>query len=401
MRTSNHIGNSHLEQMNLIYEFICRFDVNNLLYAINGKHLDEDEIESLTNDIREYNAKLSRQKQYLFKFCKSFPKEFAHEDNNLVDSSVKVSWRMRSGTACVKKIFKKFCKVSYKQLPFGAPEPQAINRSLISSKNYILQLFDLSSYPQCVKDLFLEMFEFYTNMNECLEEGRRALKEEKDIKGDAPKCLEILIKSCERSREAQAHLIEAIMSDPDFKKSVMENKTLSGDNENPVLKAYKNSASSKEQFAQRYYHNCSPKDVGKITIYNAYSEIEENPYLSFAKVVFGDDEMKICKINYIIEHFDELLPLKCKRNKIPALNLFFFYEWSRPIVGFETFLKYFNKYYKEHDGSWEPIGKSAITGACTKHSLSKDNSTQKLKEKMLSQIESMLSEKFPEIGIAL
>ena len=109
MRTSPHIGNSHLEQMNLILKFILAFDVFNLLYAINGKHLDEDEIISLTNDIREYHVKLKRQKQYLFNFCKTFPKEFAHEDNNLVDSSVKVSWRMRSGSAGVKKIFKKFC----------------------------------------------------------------------------------------------------------------------------------------------------------------------------------------------------------------------------------------------------------------------------------------------------
>ena len=115
MRTSPHIGNSHLEQMNLIYEFICHFDVPNLLYAINGKRLDEEQIISLTDDIKEYNVKLSRQKEYLFKFCKKFPDEFAHEDNNLVDNSVKVSWRMRSGSAGVKKVFKRFCKVSRKQ----------------------------------------------------------------------------------------------------------------------------------------------------------------------------------------------------------------------------------------------------------------------------------------------
>ena len=134
MRTTNHIGNSHLEQMNLIYEFICQFDVNNLLYAINGKHLDEDEIVSLTNDISEFHVKLMRQKQYLFKFCKTFPKEFASEDNKLVDSSVKISWRMRSGSAGVKKIFKRFCKASRKQLPEGVPAHQAHEVSLINVK---------------------------------------------------------------------------------------------------------------------------------------------------------------------------------------------------------------------------------------------------------------------------
>jgi hypothetical protein len=384
--------------MNLIYEFICRFDVDNLLYAINGKQLDEDEIVSLTNDIRDYHAKLKRQKQYLFKFCKDFPKEFASEDNHLVDASVGIAWRMRSGAACVKKLFKRFCRVSHKSLPEGM-ERQAHEVSLISSKNYMLELYGLSSYPQCVKDLFMVMYEFYVDMSECLEEGLRTVKEVKAIKGNAPKCLDLLIKACEKSKKNQRVLIEAIMTDPDMKKAVMNNETISGDNENPVLKEFKNTTSTKEQFAQKYYKNCSPKDVDKITIYQV-TAVSEDPNLSFAKVVFGNDEEKISRINYVIEHFDELLPKTCKRKKIPALNLFFFYKWCNPIMGVESFLKYFNKHYKEHGGHWEPIGKSAVTGACTKHSKCKDGSTQTLKDNMLKQIESMLSEQFPEIEIA-
>lgn len=395
MRTSTHIGNSHLEQMNLIYEFICQFDVNNLLYAINGKHLDEDEIVSLTNDISEYHVKLKRQKQYLFKFCKTFPKEFASEDNNLVDSSVKISWRMRSGSACAKRIFKRFCKASRKQLPEGMTEHQAHEVSLISAKNYSLDLYGLSSYPQCVKDLFMVMFEFYVDLNECLEEGLRTVKEVKVTKGDARKCLEIMTKSCEKSKKNQRLLIEAIMTDPNMKKAVLSNKTLSGDDENPVLKEFKNNLSGKEQFAQKYYKNCSPKDVDRITIYEV-TTVDEDPNLSFAKIVWGNNESRINMIDYVIEHFDELLPEKCKRSKIPAMNLFFFYKWSSPIVGVESFLKYFNKYYKEHNGHWDTIGKSAIMGASTKHTLCKDGSTQKLRDKMLAQIKTMLAEKFPE-----
>ena len=307
---------------------------------------------------------------------------------------------MRSGAACVKKVFKTFCKVSHKQLPPGTPEQQAIDRSLISSRNYMLELYGLSSYPQCVKDLFLVMHEFYSNMGDCLEEGMRALKEERLTKGDAHKCLEIFIKSCEKSREAQSHFIEAIKSDPELKKSVMENKSLSGDDENPVLKDYKKSASSKEQFAQHYYHNCSPKDVGKIAIYDAYSEADEDPCLSFAKVVFGNDEVKIRRINFVIEHFDDLLPQKCKRDKIPAMSLYFFYEWCASLLGVESFLNYFNKYYNEHGGRWGTIGKSAITGARSKDTTCRDDSLKKERKKMLDKIEALISEAFPKMIIA-
>lgn len=400
MRTSPQIGNSHVEQMNLISEFIHKFDVDNLMYAINGKHLNEDEIISLTADIVEYNAKLNRQKQYLYKYCKTFPQEFAHDDNHLVDSSVKVSRRMRSGTAAAKKLFLKFCKVSRKQLPTGVPEHQAHEVSLISTPNYILDMYGLSSYPQCVKDLFTAMFGFYDNLNECLSEGLRALKEERVTKGNPRKCLEILVKSCEKSREAQSHIIEAMVEDPALRKSVMNNKNLSGDELNPVLKAYKNSTKSKEEFAQRYYHNCSPKDVGKITMYDACSEVDEDPTLSFAKQVFGNDAEKIRRINYEIEHFDELLPEKCKRDKIPALHLYFFYQWCGCCGGYESFLKYFNKYYKEHGGRWDTLGKSAVAGACAKYTRCSDDSLQKLKGKFLQQIQAILDEKFPKMVIA-
>jgi hypothetical protein len=382
--------------MNLIYEFISNFDVDNLLYAINGKKLDEDEIVCLTNDISEYHIKLKRQKQNLFKFCKNFPKEFASEDNRLVDSSVKVSWRMRSGSAGVKKIFKRFCKVSRKKLPEGVPDHQAHEVSLISTQNYMLQLFGLSSYPQCVKDLFQIMYGFYVDMSECLEEGLRTIKVVNAIKGDAKKCLDILKEACEKSKKNQRVLIEAIMTDPDMKKAVMNNKTFSGDEKNPVLNDFKKNISSMDYFAQKYYKNCSPKDVDKITIYEV-TTAEEDPYRNFARIVFGNDDKRNSKINYAIEHFDKLLPEKCKRNKIPALNLFFFYQWCKPIVGIETFLKYFDKYYKDHGGHWDTISKSALTGACTKHTQCKDGSTQKLKDKILPQIELMIKDKFQQM----
>lgn len=390
MRTSPQIGHSHLEQMNLIYEFICHFDVDRLLYAINGKRLDEDEIVRLTNEINDYHAKLKRQKEYLFKFCRRFPMVFASDDNRQVDSSVKVSWRMRSGTACAKKIFKRFCKVSQKQLPQWVPDHQAHEVSLISSPNYSLQLFGLSSYPLCVKELFAEMYGFYVDLTECLEEGLRTIKEVEATKKNAPKCLSILLEACEKSKKNQRVLIEAIMTDPDMKSAVIKNKAISGDAENPVLKEFKDAETNKEPFAQKYYKNCSPKDVDKITIYQ-FTKGEEDTNLAFAKVVFGDDEAKISRVNQIIEHFDELLPNPCKRNKIPALTLYFFYDWCQPNAGYESFLKYFNRNYKEHGGRWETIGKTAITGGRTKHTKCKDGSTQKHKEALLSQIAAMLN----------
>ena len=88
MQPTKKIANSHEEEMNLILEFILNFDVQRLLYAINGKELREEDIISLTIDVREYYDKLSRQKLHLFKFSKTFNNEFATFDNKCYDTSL-------------------------------------------------------------------------------------------------------------------------------------------------------------------------------------------------------------------------------------------------------------------------------------------------------------------------
>ncbi len=399
MRTSLEIGSSSMEQMNLVLEFVTNFDVQKLLYAINGKRLDEGEIVSMTNDIAEYNLKLSRQKERLYKYGKVFNKRFANEDNNYFDASLKVSRKINSGLYGIKRIIATFRKTSRKRLPEGARIPQAHERSMISTPNYMADMFGLQSYPPCVGDLFETMLSFYRNMDECIAECMRILDEEKDTRKDASKLSQLLASAQEESKRTQACILMAISEDPQLKQSILSNSLLCSPERNPILKDF--ARKSKEDFAREYFHNCTPADIDKITLRNAVQQAEGDPLMLQAMTLFGDNHDNIKHINYIIEHFDELLPEKCKREKIPALNLYFFYEWCSPVVGIEAFLRYFNKLYKDKGGRWETIGKSAVTGACTKHSQCRDGSTQKVKDEMIGSMQKMLYEKFPDIENAV
>lgn len=363
MRPTNKIGNSHEEEMSLILEFILDFDVNRLLYAINGKQMREEDIISITIDIQEYYAKLSRQKVYLFRFGQTFNQRFTTEDNKCFDTSLKTSRRMRSGFTGIKKaIFKPFVKVSRKRLPDGTPNPSIKDRSMISTANYCADLYGLSSYPNSVKDLFRVMLQFYEIVDECIAECMRILKEEKELKADGIRCLDLLIEACEKSKKNQLHIIEAIESDPCFREAVKNSPIITGDENNPVLTAFKKNSMSKG-FAQAFIHNCTFADVGKITLYQRINEADIDPMLMLAHTVFGNDDDKIKRINYIINHFDELLPTVCKRSTIPAYYLFVFMEWCGNIIGVDSFLKYFKKYYQSHGGKWKVVGKSAINSA--------------------------------------
>ena len=392
MRPTNKIANTHEEEMNLILEFILSFDVNKLLYAINGKRLREEDIISLTIDIRENLGKLERQKDYLFRFGMTFNKEYATDNNKCFDTSMKLSRRMSSGISGIKnRIFKPFVKISRKRLPNGMPNPSIMDRSMISTKNYCADLYGLSSYPDCVKDIFSTMLQFYEVLDECIEESKRVLKEEKEIKADERLCLERLINACEKSKKNQLHIIEAIENDPAFKDSLKNSPYLSGDDKNPVLKSFKKNSMS-GTFAQTYFHNCSPLDIGKITLYKAWNESNEDPMQMLAHTVFvKKDDEEIERINHVIAHFDELLPVACKRKTIPAYHLYVFMEWCGSVIGTDSFLNYFKKYYQSHGGKWKIVGKTAINGAKNRPYDSKyRESCDQIKKNMLKGINNLL-----------
>ena len=392
MRPTNRIGSTHEDEMNLILEFILTFDVNRLLYAINGKQLREEDIISLKTDIQEYYIKLSRQKTYLFRFGMTFNKIFAHEDNKCFDTSIKLARRMRSGLSGVKKaVIRPFVKISRKRLPNGMPPPSILDRSLISSENYSVDLYGLSSYPDSVKDLFSVMIQFYEVLNDCIKECKRVLEEEKVIKSDDRLSLERLNAALENSTKNQLHIIEAIERDPAFKDSIKKSPYLLSDDQNPVLKAFKKNSTS-GKFARVYFHNCSPSDIGKITLYKAWNESKEDPMLMLAHSLFNDDDEKIKRINYVIRHFDKLLPPVCKRKVIPAYHLYVFMEWCEITTGTDHFLNYFEKYYHSAGGKWKVVGKTAINGAKNRPYQDKyKDECKKIHDNMLHGINNLLS----------
>ena len=391
MIISKKIGHTHLEEMNSILDFILNFDVDRLLYAINGRKLNEDDIESITLDIQDQNTKLCRQKKHLFEFGKDFNKKYTTENNKFFETSVRVSRKIRSGTKGVRDILKKFCKITRKNpLQPGQETPQAINLSLISSPNYVADLFGLSSYPLCVKTLFQTMLDFYSNLDDCIHEAMRVLQEEKDVREDNQKTLKLLQEAIEKSKKNQAHIIEAISAEPELKKAMLKSQSLNSTDCNPVLKQWKY-CDNEKNFSVKYFHNCTPGDIGKITLYNVISVNTDNPDVDRCIALFGCDEKKAKRVVEAINRFDELLPQKCKRNQVPALYLYAFMQWCGVTVCYSIFINFFNRQYLAAGGHWGLIKISALSGACTK-SYRKPNQYNEIKKEMEEKLKLMFQE---------
>ena len=391
-RISREIGHSTMEMFELILEFVRNFNVDRLLFAIKMKRCGEDDIESITLDVRTQHLRLEKQKAYLDKISPTFNKEYAHYDNKCFDTSVKMARKIRSGTAGVKNVFKRFCK-KITRTSADNPNPQAHEQSMICTAHYICDMFGISNYPPCVKTLFEEMLKFYGDLDECIDGCMTVIEGEKIQRADKEGCLAMLTDAKEKSRKAQIHIIEEMENNPELKEAIIKSKGFSKET-NPVLKAYRE-AEDKEAFAAEYYHNCTPRDINVMSLSDAALEANDDPEMLYALTLFDGDKQHVLHVNYAIEHFDDLLPEKCKRGKIPAMHLYFFMKWCKPSVGTQSFLKYFDKRYKKHDGKWETIGYSAISGANTKETKNKKES-EKIKKDMMERLDEMLSEAFPE-----
>ena len=368
MKISSQIGHSNVEAMEKILAFINSFNVDKLLHAINSKRFNEDTIRSFVLDIREQNIRLERQMQHLYSFGETFNEEYTTSDNKCFDTSARLCFKMRSGIKGIKRTLKKCCKSSRRTLRTGQETPQAIDKTLIASKHYMVDMFGLDSYPEYVEELFAEMMKFYNNMHSCLEESLRVISEEKTTRRDVRKCLDLLKLACEKSRRDQIIFIEAMNDNPALKNAILQTKALMPNDDNPVLNEWKDSEvneNRRESFASRYFHNCTLEDVSKITFYEAVTEAEGDSELMTCIYIFNCDSNKARQIDTAIRKFDALLPDKCKRNQIPSLYLFIFMRWCSEGIGYESFLNYFGKLYIESGGQWGLIKKAALSGAAS------------------------------------
>ena len=394
MRISKQIGHTHREEMERILDFITSFDVDRLLYAIDMKRLDEAAIKDITLDIREQNVKLDRQKISLIRYAKDFNTEYTHPDNKMIDSSAIMSRKMKSGIKGMELIVWSFCRKSRRKLQQGQTAPQAIDRSHIATESFMRNLFGLETYPDFVKLLFVEMCTFYNNVQECLEVTLRTLEEEKHVKKNKPRCKELLEQKIDECKEEQSRLFSALKEMPDGEMNILLTKTFTPDDNNPMLQAWttmKESEEGKAEFASTYFHNCSPEDVGQLSLFDTLTETDGDAELATCMSTFKCDIVKARKINQAISRFDRLLPKECKRKVIPSIYLYAFMLWCSNTIKQNKFLKYFNKRYKDSGGKWELIGTTALSGASAQHA----NSTTKYKD-VETDLLKKLKKMFPE-----
>jgi len=342
------------EGLLMIIEAAEKFEQGKYLNALYDCRLTKDKILGITEYVREFKSKLSREHLALAKFALTFNKEYATDNNKCFDSAEKLFYKIRSTISGSKKIYKKFCRTVRKQLPPTAEQhPSVFKRSELVNNYRSEQLFGFETYDECVQKLYNEFEEFFVELIKCLALCRMIILEESAIRNTPERCIEIY-----------NHCYEEMLKNSRMMVRTFKENKINPDSE---METSKKQAGSLREFICANYHM---RDISQWQMFVVKSELNKGDGMTdVEKILFGAGNKEIAqKARTAILHFDELEKDAHKgkhKDKHSAYCVASFMLWcgiGRTEDGkVKLFVEdYFNKTYK---GDYPPVKTNAVNNA--------------------------------------
>lgn len=326
-----------LDRLHQVKDIVSNFEkegADRLMSALKMKHMDLEEIERLAEFISQAREKMDKELQRLHKYEKEFNSDFATDHNSYYNSVSEILRHMRSHMSPLKTIFKKFCPRKHPTAAecasYGIPQKSVIEGSVLGKSVYEKDLFDLSSYPPVVQDLFTELINFFRAEEECMDLCMEILKEELEIRND-PIRSKCCLDKCRR--KAYNRVKNLLMIIPETAVNILKEIT-------PAYQSFLTYA-SEEGFAQGEFHKHNHAEMEHFCIIECFSETEDITIEE--KALWGNNPKTIKKIKYVISHFDKLLPSNFK-HKDMGMYEYIFCQWALP-NNVKKALEYFISHY--------------------------------------------------------
>ena len=314
-----------------------------LMFALTMKHMDTDEVEGLCSYISQARQKMESELKRVKKYGETFVEEYATDHNNYYNE---VSWMLRhvrSHTSPLKRLFRKFCYRTHPNsrdmIANNIPSRSVFDESWLGTKEYVSDMYDLSTFPSVVEGLFNELTKFFHDEEECLQLCKNILEEEERTKKDPDKCHYLLDRYKKKSNKKLKNLIMLFSDD-----MINMLKTIC-----PVYQQFHQYA-SENAFAQGEYHKHNTADMDHFCL---IATLEKTDITKQEKLLWGDDVERVKKTRLVIERFDTLLPSDFKPKQM-GFYQYVFCQWAQP-----NNIKAVNQYFIEQYAGIYPTRKYA------------------------------------------
>lgn len=329
------------DNLQMILDKASDFEREAILDGVISRRLSLYDVEQLTNDIKEYRAKMKREYLSLVAFGKTFNRQFATDNNKCFETAKILFWKIRSCLSETKRIFLKFCKRCQGQSRYEVNYKASVfSHNILCNKGYMPDLFGEESFPEAVSELCSEMEAFFNELTECIKLCIGILQTEDDTRNDPALLLQIYNKDAEDTRSSQREIIRQI-SQGKLKIAI------------DPMSQQKKSTKTLQAFLAETFHKF---DTAEFSLHILYTDIEKglnNGLDETEALLWKNNPDFVPQIRLVIEHFDELDP-KGRLDKASGMHkidgniMAKFMDWCHiSNTGYEkVFIEnYFNKHY--------------------------------------------------------
>lgn len=344
MRYSTIVEQDNSALMEII-NALNQFEQDRFIAAIQAGNCKPYDIQQTLDLVHVYQLRMNVEARALLKFSETFISQFATDNNHCFKTAENYFNRISKTLSGLKKVFRKTCPTSRKQLPEGVSNPSVFDRSPLSYGQHERDVFGLGSYDSAVQELYQDLETLFTTATNILGLCHQMIEREEDIRQDTEQLRAIYRRSCE----------SLMVSVKEVRKFMSDSEEISG---REMLKR-KAKARSMDDFLQNEYHNVSKSVFKKYVWLEVTTQGQDEGLTKEEVFLWPDHHEKVFEVRQVIALFDRLDHVEGQEGKFNSGVLVEFLKWCEVDKPKEKRLyQYFCDNYK---GQYTPLVWSSVS----------------------------------------
>ena len=289
-----------------------QFEQDRFIAGIQARHYTKYDIEQALDMVATYQSRMNIEARSLVRFSETFIQQFATDNNKCFETAERYFNRIRSTLCAIKKVFQKTTPRSMVQLPEGTQQPTVFERSSLSYGACVIDMWGLSSYDECVQELYSRLETLLTTAATTLALCHQMIESEEKIRQDVHQLKSIYHESCEQ-------LMGSVREFADFLGAVQQMPETE-------LSERRKKARSMDEFLKNEYHNVPKKEFKKYVFLEVMRKGRNEGLTEEETYLFHDDREKVIMVRKAIEHFDEM-NVEGQLGKLDSTSIVYFLKW--------------------------------------------------------------------------
>ena len=289
-----------------------QFEQDRFIAGIQARHYTKYDIEQALDMVNTYQSRMNIEARSLVRFSETFIQQFATDNNKCFETAERYFNRIRSTLCAIKKVFQKTTPRSMVQLPEGTQQPTVFERSSLSYGACVMDMWGLSSYDDCVQELYSRLETLMTTAAASLALCHQMIENEEKIRQDVHQLKNIYNESCEQ-------LMSSVREFADFLGAVQQMPETE-------LSERRKKSRSMDEFLKNEYHNVPKKEFKKYVFLEVMRKGRNEGLTEEETYLFHDDREKVIMVRKAIEHFDEM-NVEGQLGKLDSTQIVYFLKW--------------------------------------------------------------------------